>query len=433
MSGSLRRAFLLASVAALAAGTSASSSAKDITRRMSVGPFGVEADAASLGCCNGISGDGRYLAFTSTATNLVPNGATGVFVRDRMSGMTKNVSLGIDGKSPDGPTQGASISVDGRFVLFSSAADNLARGDTNKTWDVFITDRKTGLLRRVSVGNRGAQAKGSSIGFALTADGGMAAFWSDAPNLVPGDTNGENDVFLRDLKNVTTERISVSTSGEQGNGLSYWPAISHGGDVVAYASSATNLVANDTNRAADIFVRDRKAGTTERVSLGPNGIQGNGDSLDPQISADGRFVAFRSIASNLVPGDTNGTWDVFVRDRKAGTTVRVSVGSKGEQGNGFSAMAAITPDGRFVAFGSEASNLVPNDRNRWADTFLHDMKTGATIRTSISASGEEGDNDSVLASLSADGRLVMFTSLADNMVPGDRNGEADVFLRILRP
>lgn len=113
--------------------------------------------------------------------------------------------------------------------------------------------------------------------------------------------------------------------------------------------------------------------------------------------------------------------------------MRVSVGSKGEQGNGFSAMAAITPDGRFVAFGSEASNLVPNDRNRWADTFLHDMKTGATIRTSISASGEEGDNDSVLASLSADGRLVMFTSLADNMVPGDRNGEADVFLRILRP
>ena len=317
MSGSLRRAILLASVAACAAGLSASSFAKDVTLRMSVGPFNVEGNGNSLGCCTGISGDGRYLAFTSTATNLVPNGITGVFVRDRATGLTKNVSLGIDGKSPNGATEIAAMSVDGRFIVFMSQASNLVRGDTNKDWDVFITDRKTGLIRRVSVGGRGVQAKGSSVGHAVSADGSLVGFSSSAANLVEGDTNGVTDVFLRDLKNITTERLSVSTAGVQGNGWSLEPSMTHGGHYVAFASFSSNLVPGDTNGKADIFLRDRANGTTERLSLGPSGRQGNGDSFEPVISADGRFVAFRSNASNLVSGDTNGKSDIFFRDRES--------------------------------------------------------------------------------------------------------------------
>ena len=230
-----------------------------------------------------------------------------------------------------------------------------------------------------------------------------------------------------------TERVSVGPGGVQGNVLSYGVAISAGGRFVAFQSNATTLVPGKTNRAYDVFVRDRLSGTTERVSLGPGGVQGDGDSYGAAISADGRFVAFSSEATNLAKGDTNGTTDVFVRDRQKGTTRRVSVGSSGVQGNGQSFAGSFSADGRFVAFDSYATNLVSDDTNGENDVFVHDRQTRKTRRASVGSGGVQGDWGGAVAAFSPDGRLIAFTSYSTNLVPGDTNGENDVFVRILAP
>jgi Tol biopolymer transport system component len=223
-----------------------------------------------------------------------------------------------------------------------------------------------------------------------------------------------------------TERVSVSSSGTEADFISEMPAISADGRVVAFASLAGNLVTQDTNGVADIFVHDRVTGTTERVSVDSRGRQGDGHSGIvgvagyPAISADGRFVAFPSAATNLVKKDRNGATDIFVHDRLTGTTERASVSSAGVQSNGFSEGPAISADGRFVAFHSNADNLVPGDDNFADDVFVHDRLTGATERASVSSTGVGGNSTSFLAELSADGRFVVFTSGAENLVPGGR-------------
>jgi Tol biopolymer transport system component len=170
-----------------------------------------------------------------------------------------------------------------------------------------------GTTARVSLGPNGVQGNSYSFSPALSADGRFVAFESEASNLVPGDTNGERDVFVHDRQAGTTERVSVRRDGVQVRGSSYRPALSADGRFVAFVSRVHTLVPGDTNNKADVFVRDRRTGTTERVSVGPNGVQGNGRSDFPTLSADGRFVAFESEASNLGPGDTNDAGDVFVR------------------------------------------------------------------------------------------------------------------------
>jgi Tol biopolymer transport system component len=180
------------------------------------------------------------------------------------------------------------------------------------------------------------------------------------------------DVFVHDRVTGQTSRVSVSSSGEQGNGESRFPSLSADGRYVAFESLASNLVPSDTNGTPDVFIHDRVTGQMTRVSVSSSGEEGNGNSSEASVSANGRYVAFHSSASNLVPGDTNGTWDVFVHDRVTGQTSRVSVSSSGEQGNGNSYEANISPDGRYVAFGSAASNLVPGDTNGTPDVFVHD-------------------------------------------------------------
>jgi Tol biopolymer transport system component len=211
---------------------------------------------------------------------------------------------------------------------------------------------------------------------------------------------------------ATTQRVSVATGGAQGNNMSGWrgaPVTSADGRWVAFDSLASNLVAGDTNAIDDVFVRDRTTGTTERVSVSTSGAQGNAISNAPAISADGRFVAFESSATNLVRGDTNGASDIFVRDRQARTTERISVATNGAQANGASHQAAISADGRFVAFASDASNLVPSDTNNTTDIFVRDRQTHTTERVSVSSNGIEGTGFSADPSLSADGRFVAFT------------------------
>jgi Tol biopolymer transport system component len=286
------------------------------------------------------------------------------------------------------------------------------------------------VTHRVSVNSRGAEGSDGSYTPLISADGRFVAFASDATNLVPGDTNGALDIFVRDRLNGTTERVSVDSGGAEGNAGSYGPSISADGRYVAYASDATNLVPGDTNGFTDVFVHDRQSGTTARVSVDSGGAQGNKFSDWPSISADGRYVAFESDASNLVPGDTNGVSDVFVRAWQSNYTEIMSVGSSAALGDGDSFTPSISADGSYVAFQSYATNLVSGDTNHFGDFFVRSRSRGTTERVSVSSAGVQGNGVSYgQPSISADGRYVVFASYASNLVPGDTNGDSDVFLR----
>lgn len=272
-------------------------------------------------------------------------------------------------------------------------------------------------IDRVSVSSAGAEGNGSSRFPSVSADATRVAFWSLASNLVVNDTNGVDDVFVRDRTAGTTRRVSVSSSGEQGNGSSNRPALSVDGGLVAFHSDATNLVTGDTNDKSDVFVHNLATATTERVSLSSTGAQGNWDSSNPSISADGRLVAFESQASTLVFGDFNGIADIFVRDRSAATTVRVSVSSAGAEANSPSRWAAISADGQWVAFTSYASNLVAGDTNGREDVFIHDLASSTTTRVSVSAAGVEANQGCGAPHISRDGRYVAFSTYATTLTP----------------
>jgi Tol biopolymer transport system component len=405
------------------------------TTRVSVASDGTEGNNASGGDLAVISADGRLVDFDSSATNLVAgdtNNVGDIFVHDRQTGVTERVSVASDGTEGNANSLTHALSADGRYVAFGSNASNLVAGDTNNTLDVFVRDRQTGATERVSVASNGAEANGISAFPALSADGRLVAFYSFASNLVPGDTNNTVDIFVRDRQAGTTTRVSVASNGIQGNNFSFSPALSADGRYVAFGSFASNLVPGDTNGSADVFVHDRQTGLTERVSVGVGGIQGNQGSLIQRsaISADGRLVAFASMASNLVPGDTNDAWDVFVRDRQAGTTERVSLACGGQASTGQE--PALSADGRFVAFRSFAP-LVPGDTNNREDIFVYDRQGGTTTRVSLADDGAQANGESRRAALSADARVVAFSSLASNLVPDDTNGVSDVFVRGFEP
>ncbi len=387
------------------------------TARVSVSSAGAQGDRDSYAA--GISADGRYVVLNSQATNLVPrdtNDRWDVFVRDRSTGQTTRVSVSSSGAQaeprPDpfgGSTEGA-ISASGRYVVFVSDAPNLVAGDTNRALDVFLHDRVSGATTRVSVGSSGRQANGYSEFPAISADGRYVAFQSFASNLVARDTNRMTDVFVRDLRTGRTTRVNLNSRGRQArcnldSCESTQPALSAHGRYVAFQSSATNLVPHDTNRLGDVFVRDRRIGRTTRVSVDSHGRQGGRDRTNngsnvPAISANGRYVIFHSADSNLVRGDTNRTFDIFVHDRRTGRTTRVSVGNDGRQANGENlGPASISSDGRYVAFASLASNLVAGDANEITDVFVRDLATGRTILASLGDSGQQGTDGSMPATV----------------------------------
>ncbi len=375
------------------------------TTLVSVSNFGAQANGFSA--APSISRDARFVAFESEATNLAAGGDTNnsrdIFVRDTCQGAlpgcapsTIRVSVANDGSQADGGSFEPSISADGRFVAFSSNATNLVPGDTNAAQDIFVRDTCQGAPAgcapstiRASVSTAGTQADLLSGAPSISDTGRFVAFTSGATNLVAGDTNNQNDVFVRDTCagvsmgcTPSTIRASVGASGAEGNGLSSFASISGDGRFVAFQSSASNLVAGDTNGAMDVFVRDTCAGaagctpTTVRVDVGTGGAEANGASDAPSISTSGRFVSFRSAATNLVAGDTNALDDIFVRDTCLGvagcipSTTRVSVASDATQANANSFESAISGDGKFVAFRSFASNLVTGDTNGVEDIFL---------------------------------------------------------------
>jgi Tol biopolymer transport system component len=404
------------------------------TVRVSVDSNGGEGDNNSTRAM--ISADDRLVAFYSAATDLVPgdsNQATDVFVHDRVTGATERVSVSNSGaQSLFGCSSfGLSISADGRFVSFHSYSPNFVAADTNGTYDVFVRDRTNATTECISLSTAGAPSNSGGTWSSISADGRYVAFESPSTNLVAGDTNGYSDVFVRDRVAGTTVRLSLDTIGAQGNNASSTPAISADGRFIAFDSFATNLVAGDTNGVTDIFVRDRIAGTTERVSVGPGGAQANGSSDIPSISADGRYVAFQSTASNLSVRATNGAQHVFVRDRWGGTTECVSVNTTGAQENASSSAPfhALSADGRFVSFWSSSTDIVAGDTNGFTDIFLRDRASASTERVSLDTAGAQGNSSSSWGSISEDGRFVAFQSFASNLVAGDQNGFTDVFLR----
>jgi Tol biopolymer transport system component len=412
------------------------------TTRVSVDSTGAEAnrDSSHL-AVPALSSDGRFVAFQSSADNLVANdtnACSDVFVHDRVTGVTERVSVDSSGTQGDFESGGASLSADGGLAAFASYATNLVQNDNNGEFDVFVHDRTTGVTERVSVDSAGGEGNGWSGNPTLTPDGRFVVFSSAADNLVAGDTNGSADVFIHDRLTGTTERVSVDSSGAQGHGDSgdYTPsAVSADGNVVAFESAAADLVPGDTNGAIDIFVRDRALGTTERVNVSSSGAQTDFDLCNsPSLSADGRVVAFYGLASNLVAHDTNSRYDVFVHDRVTKITERVSVDSAGAQATGGtfgSVQPSLSADGRIVLFGSDATNLVANDTNGVGDLFTHDRVTGVTERVSVDSSGAQGDGDDGPYSggtISADGLVLAFASAADNLVPNDTNNRVDVFV-----
>jgi len=402
------------------------------TTRVSVASAGTEGNAES-GYAS-ISANGRYVAFMSYASNLVSgdtNGTVDIFVHDLETSETTRISVASDGTQGNYGGVYPSISADGRYVAFMSYSNNLVNGDTNDNSDIFVHDQLTGETTIVSVASDGTQENNDASWLSISADGRYVAFQSYASNLVSGDTNQSYDIFVHDRQTGQTTRASVASDGTQGSASSQAPSVSADGRYVAFISGASNLVSGDTNNLDDIFVYNRQMGQTERVSIASDGTQANGGSTGfSSISADGRYVAFASEASNLVSGDTNGITDIFIHDRQTGETTLVSVASDGTQGNSFSNSPFISADRRYVAFESMASNLVSGDTNNNRDIFVHDLQTGGTKLASISSNGTKANYGSFsrYPTISANGRYVAFWSSANNLVSGDTNGLIDVFV-----
>ncbi|MEM7205835.1 MAG: zinc-dependent metalloprotease family protein [Planctomycetota bacterium] len=406
-----------------------------------------------------LSADGRYVAFATLSSNLdsSPTGDTNnladIYVRDRQTGTTTRVSLGTAGQQPNGHSLAPALSSDGRYVVFESFANNLVAGDTNQARDVFVYDRVQMQTVRVSVGPGGIEADGDSSAPDVSGDGSLIAFESSATNLDPADLNGVRDIFVHDVGAATTTLVSVSSTGALADGVSGAASLSADGRHVAFHSLATNLGADQvTPNVQDVFAHDRTTGVTTLISAVPVGLGGQwapGDeaSADPDLSADGRFVAF-STRSPILKGDPANlsvTQVVLRRDRDVdedgvfdehgglagggvGTDVTTQSTVSGDDPDGDSGPSAIAEDGQSVALQSDATDLLPGDVNGQRDVFV--WRKGALFLTSATAAGDAADGISQAPAISATGSVVAFESSAKDLVTPDANGAVlDVFVR----
>jgi Tol biopolymer transport system component len=409
------------------------------TQRVSVSSNGVEADRDSN--YSDVSGNGEFVVFESFATHLVEgddNRKSDVFLYGSETSVVSRVSVRSNGREANGPSYSPSISRNGRYIAFTSQASNLAsHEDHYDDADIFVHDRVTGTTERVSVRSRaGAEANDDSHYPVISDNGRFVTFQSFATNLDPhAPKNYYGEVYVYDRRKRTTERVSVPYSQAKTHRDGYPVGVSNDGNIVAFTSEAANLVVGDTNHTEDVFVFDRAARATRRVSIASDGTQADGKSTGSDISPDGRFVVFDSYAANLVRGDANDVSDVFVYDLTTGSTTRISETADGVEGDGDSVAGRISADGRYVAFSSLAADLVPGDTNaagdkyHGSDVFLKDRSTGSITRESVATDGSEADGSSFVPAISADGRYLSFPSNATNLAPRDTNDSHDVFLR----
>ncbi len=405
---------------------------------ISVSSGGAQADKGSYR--PSISDDGRYVAFQSNATNLVPNdnnGFSDIFVRDLVNSVTERVSIQTDGTEFNAHSFYPSISDNGNLVVMQSYTGPLAFG--NQYAKVLVYDRVNKILFRVlpPVNDTTPYDRGDRLRPRMAGNGRFVAFYSYMPlyeGTLPvsarppgGDTNRSSDVFVYDLQANLTDRVTHDSNGLLSNGDSFLPSLSDDGNMVAFYSYANNLVPGDLNAREDCFVKNRTTRSLIRINVDNNSNEANGPCQEPVISGNGRFVVFSSSASNLVSGDTNNAWDIFVYDLNTNVIARVSLSSEGIQANASSYAPDISDDGRFVVFQSKASNLVNDDKNGYFDIFLHDRQTGTTVRLSVPSSGE-ANGHSYNPVISGDGRFIAFESLANNLVQNDTNNESDIFV-----
>ncbi|MCC7014005.1 MAG: PD40 domain-containing protein [Planctomycetes bacterium] len=401
----------------------ASHAAQAVVKRVRLAPGGAEPNDFAWDLDyphRTLSADGRFCAVASFASNLVAgdtNGRRDIFVHDRLLHVTRLVSVSTSGVQGDRDSQTPSISDDGNLVAFFSASTNLVSGPAGQFGGIFVRDVAAGTTTRENFGPGGVDPNVVCTYHSLSGDGQRLLFLSQASNLAPNDTQGFKDVFVRDRVSGAVSCVSVNLSGQPGNGPSETATISRNGQFVVFQSFANDLVAGDTNDRDDIFVRDLASGVTELITHDvtiPWWVSvGTGVASD-----DGRFIAFSSSASSLVLGDWNGMHDVFLRDRQLGLTTLVSATSSGLSANGPSSYPIISPDGSVVVFQSKASNLTLNDANGQMDIFLWERVSGVTSLVSASPDGVSGTGTSSKADLSANGRTIVFKSTAVDLVGG---------------
>lgn len=406
---------------------------KSFSSSVSLASIGVSSSLAN-GTSRSVSpsSNGRYIAFESNASNLVSgdtNSATDVFVFDKQTGTTIRASVDSSGAQGNGRSYNPVISGNGQFVAFVSTATNLVSGDTNFCSDIFVRDLVNNVTTRVSVGASGVQADSGSDTPSISNDGRYVGFRSEATNLIgSSDTNDKTDFFIRDTVGGTTSIVSVDTSGALANDHSSEGKISGDGNFFVFTSKASNLVSGDTNQCVDIFLRDIVNSTTSLISKDASSELGNRASTNPDISSDGRYVVFQSHAGNLVANDTNGYSDIFLVDITNSTIERVSLKSGLDQVSSENVNPKVSDDGRFVVFETYANDLDPLDANNQWDIYLRDRTSKLTTLVS-SASSVAGNSWSTSGDISNDGKFLVFTSFASNLVSGDMNGRSDVFYR----
>lgn len=383
-------------------------------------PTGAQVKKASVG--PSLSADGTKIAFVSAASDLVPgdtNKSSDIFVKDLRTGAVVRASVAADGTGGNDDSADPSLSADGTKVAFVSTATNLVAGDTNAGRDVFVKDLRTGAVVRATTRTGGAQVALGGKEPSLSADGSRVAFTSFAPDLVDLDTNGQSDVFVKTLATDVTVRAST---GDQAGGV----VLSADGLHVAFWQYAR------AQHVRDVYVTDLQNGKSVIASVRADGGKADDESSEPSLSADGSRVAFTSFATNLVPGDSNGAGDVFVKDLTTGAVTLASIKPKGRPGDFTSELPSLSADGASVAFMSFASNLVAGDTNHIEDVFVKTLATGAIVRASTAAKGVQVDLASYEPSLSAKGTRVAFSSAAAGLVRGDTNGVRDVFVKTLK-
>jgi Tol biopolymer transport system component len=401
----------------------------EITVRESVSTGGAQGNGSSLG--GTLSGDGRWLVFQSAATTLVDGVTTpgGIFLRDRVAGTTTLASVTLSGMATSATTVDPWLSEDGRYVVFESLATDLVVGDTNNKRDIFARDLLGSSTARISVSSTGVQANGASTDAHISPDGRFVAFATEASNLVHNDTNGTQDVCFHDRTTGATVLVSVSTNGVLANGPSSAPRVSPDGRYVAFASGASNLDPADTQSSIDVYLHDLLNDSTVCASKKVDGMAG-GNSSNPRVVTGGGLVFFESTSTSLVLGDFNAKSDVFVREIATGTTSRVSLGLAGEEANGHSFLGEISRDGRYVLMITQATNLAAGTSGPYADLVVLDLWTNERWVASQTHNGQEpmGQPQFVPVGISDDGRSVGFCSNGLNFVPLDNNTLQDVFV-----
>ena len=397
-----------------------------ILSKRSDGSFGTE-----LSGDPSMSGNGRFVAFYSEDRRLLgdPVPCCQVYMRDRATGVTKLVSVNQDGDPADhGGANGPSLSHDGGTLAFASSAENLVPDETDGFRNVYLRDADTGEITLITKGRGDEPANGDSFLPSLSADGTRVTFSSDASNLARGDTNAITDTFVYDKQTGTTTLVSRGRNGKSAQGQSLLASISADGSRVAYFSTADNIAGRDTNFAEDVFVYDIASGDSRLVSRTRDGVAANNPSVNPTLSGDGSLVAFWSFATDLAPRDTNGAGDAFVRDLDRHRTRMISRNRDGESGSGESDDPVVSADGSIIAFQSFAGDLVRGDTNDSVDIFVYDVGTRSLELITRDRDGGPADGPSFIPSPSANGSLIAFESVAGDLVPGDTNDKTDVFV-----